>query len=58
MYRNLEKQEIIPTTVSFSDYLPNHMRSSPLKKEYSHSYTTSKLKLRKSIYDLDDKKKG
>lgn len=48
MYKNLEKIELPPESVSFSDYLPNNIRNSPLKKDYSHSYTTNKYKLRKN----------
>jgi len=32
LYQKLEKKEIIPDSVSFKDYLPNHIKYSPFKK--------------------------
>eukprot|EP00347_Sterkiella_histriomuscorum_P000497 403375623 len=47
MYKNLEKKEVIPDSVSFNEFLPNHMRNSPQKKSFSHSNTTQKFNLRR-----------
>jgi len=34
--------ELYPETVSFKDYLPNFIKNTPLKREYSSSYKTQK----------------
>jgi hypothetical protein len=43
----LEKKEVIPDVVSFHDYLPNNITSSPYKKGFSHTSTTKKFNLRR-----------
>lgn len=48
MYRNLEKHEVIPDSVSHNDFLPNTLKNSPVKKAFSHSTVTSKFGLRKA----------
>lgn len=51
MYRNLEKKEVIPDNVSFSDYLPHNIKHSPKKKPHSHSTVTEKFNLRRLTFD-------
>lgn len=34
--------DLYPETVSFKDYLPNFIKNTPLKREYSSSYKTQK----------------
>ncbi len=41
---------LIPEKVSFSDYLPNFIKKSPVKREYSQTYKTMKYYPKKRSY--------
>lgn len=36
-YCSIEREEPIPESVSFSDYLPHNISKSPMKKAFSHT---------------------